>query len=103
MAAIGEDSGKVRENDCIDDELNDLMGQMKKIRIKNEFDKKCSMEHCPWLVDIESVFLWNTKKKSSAYLELLIQRAQDKLNELNLDVPDFSMRRYVFPYSKYCK
>lgn len=84
-----------------DDNICSLTQQLKEIEIKNEVDLKCLINKATWLKYIESPFLWHTQEKRTMSIERVIERHQLKEIEINVDILDFSLRRYVCgQYSK---
>lgn len=45
-----------------------------------------------WLTDCESVFLWHTMVKKGLGADVVIQRTLEKVEELKLEEPDFTLQ-----------
>uniref|UniRef100_A0A1B6MSX3 Uncharacterized protein n=1 Tax=Graphocephala atropunctata TaxID=36148 RepID=A0A1B6MSX3_9HEMI len=73
--------------------LENLLDQMQKIDLKNG---DCENIVIPeWLKSCESPFLWHLQEKRGLGSDHVIARNMEKLAELDIDEPDFSIQRFI--------
>uniref|UniRef100_A0A1B6HLW1 Uncharacterized protein n=1 Tax=Homalodisca liturata TaxID=320908 RepID=A0A1B6HLW1_9HEMI len=93
MASAHETTGyDTTAKNCEKSLLDNLFDNMEKLNLIEQRDNVVLPEH---LKTCESPFLWHTYQKRGLGSELVIARNIEKLEELNLDEPGFSMQRYI--------